>query len=82
MKKEIFTEECQKMLLSIIDFVFKCFDIAGCVRMFEIIRSCKGGDAWKIMACVDRLVELGEIQEVQQKYSACQSRIFINDKIM
>lgn len=38
------------------------------------------GDGWFMMACVDRLVELGEIREVSKPNCLGQCRIFIKDE--
>jgi hypothetical protein len=43
---------------------------------------CATGDSWAMLACIDRLVELGELREVPNTYSgAGQHRIFIAGRI-
>ena len=68
-KKEraaIFTEEGQEMFLKIRDRVGNLIKLSGGVRMDMAILDCVGS-SWEMMACVDRLVELGEIYEVELK---------------
>lgn len=75
-KPKIFTEDRQRMFLAIRDKVHQLIAQAGCVRMQEAT-SKQCGDSWQMLACVDRLVELGEIREVPQAECAGQHRIFI-----
>lgn len=75
-KASVFTDEGQRMFLKIRDHVQKCLDIAGVVRMQEAMRVVTG-DTWEIMACVDRLVEIGELKEMQIASCACQDRVFV-----
>ena len=79
MKPGLFTEENQKLFLAIRDKVEMLLRQAGAVRMEELVHlprgiSCAG--SWNMMACVDRLVELGEIKEIPTKGLA-QHRIFV-----
>lgn len=60
-----FTEEGQKMFLSIRDNAQKLCRLAGCATMEMIIRG-QVGSSWDMLACVDRLKELGELIEVYQ----------------
>lgn len=75
-KKNLFTDDGQRMFLKIRDFVNKTLEIAGAVRMQEAINSASG-DSWTMLACVDRLVELGEIVEIPQTSVAGQYRVFV-----
>ena len=76
MKKKLFTEENQELFLKIRDKTHELLAEAGAVKMDNIIDDMSGG-SWDMLACVDRLVELGEIEEVT--YGGCLSndRIFI-----
>jgi hypothetical protein len=74
-RANIFTEDGQVMFLKIRDQVYKLIKIAGAVRVQEAIAEI-GGDSWDMLACLDRLVELGEIEEVITTGSR-QRRIFI-----
>lgn len=76
-KKIVFTDEGQKMFLAIRDNVKRLIREAGAVDMACAI-SVVSGDSWENMACVDRLVELGEIREISREtYVAGQYRVFI-----
>lgn len=77
-KKAIFTEEGQVMFLRIRDHVQRCIKLSGAVSMGNAMSATGvGGDTWTRMACVDRLVELGEIREVAQQECAGQNRVFV-----
>jgi hypothetical protein len=73
----IFTEEGQVMFLNIRDRVQHLLKQAGAVRLQELISGCTGG-SWSMLACVDRLVELGELHELTIPNSvAAQHRVFV-----
>lgn len=77
LKPKIFTEDGQVTFLRIRDHAQDLFRRAGAARLEEII-SVTTGDTWTQMACVDRLVELGEIREIEQTHRvAGQHRIFV-----
>lgn len=76
-RPRIFTEEGQRMFLQIRDKTHELLKLAGAVRMQEII--CKvSGSTWDMLACVDRLVELGEIREITAGPVAGQNRVFVS----
>ena len=74
-KPNLFTEDGQVIFLAIRDRVNRLIAEAGCVRMDAAIAK-QSGDAWTMLACVDRLVELREIVEVTRGNCAGQFRIF------
>ncbi len=78
-KKELFTDDGQRLFLGIRDHVHKLLGQAGAVRMAEAInppgRCCS--NSWTLLACVDRLVELGEIREITDTETAGQYRVFV-----
>lgn len=74
-KKEIFTERGQRQFLSIRDNAHRLIELAGSARMDKIIAG-QTGSSWTMMACVDRLVELGEIREASPARCAGQYRTF------
>lgn len=77
LRPSLFTEDGQVMFLKIRDHVKKLLSQAGAVRMGEAI-SCSTGDTWEMLACVDRLVELGELREVTVGQDvAGQYRVFV-----
>lgn len=71
----LFTDHGQRMFLEIRDRVNRLLKEAGAVRMQEAV-SGVSGDSWRQLACVDRMVELGELKEVPQEHCAGQHRIF------
>lgn len=73
----IFTEDGQKMFLSIRDNVQRLLKTAGAVRMQEAIAG-QTGSSWQMLACVDRLVELNEIREITAPGVAGQWRVFVS----
>lgn len=78
-KPEIFTEKGNEIFLKIRDNVFKILKLKGLINMSDAIKSCSGSN-WFLMACIDRMVELGEIQEVvfkDNRYTMGQDRMFI-----
>ena len=62
-KQKLITERGQVMFLEIRDRVQRILKDAGAVRMQEAIAR-TSGDSWTMLACVDRMVELGELREV------------------
>lgn len=74
-RAELFKEENQKLFLQIRDRVKYLIRQAGCARMDKIIEK-STGSSWTMLACVDRLVELGEIVEIPGTDQFGQSRIF------
>jgi hypothetical protein len=76
-KAFIFTEDGQVMFLKIRDHIKNLLKVAGCFTSGKAMNDIPG-DVWSKMACIDRLVELGEIVEViQESVPAGQNRIFI-----
>ena len=73
-KKTLFTEESQVKFLKIRDKAQELLKVAGAFRMQEVMLGVTGS-TWETMACVDRLVELNEIQELPRQ-CAGQHRIF------
>src|SRR5438270_855499 len=78
-KKEVFTEEGQEMFLSIRDRVHNILQQSGAITMAKAIYG-ESGDNWKMLACVDRLVELGEIKEISSDDVWAQNRVFISNR--
>lgn len=75
LKPEVFKEENQQLFLKIRDKVKNLKESSGCFQLESLMRD-NVGDTWVMMACVDRLVELGEITEIPQGKVAGQHRIF------
>ena len=78
-RKNIFTEEGQEMFLKIRDKARDLLNRAGAFKMGNVIEGCTG-DTRDMLACVDRLVELGEIKEITNRccgYISGQDRVFV-----
>lgn len=63
-KPKIFTEKGQKDFLKIRDNVFKHCKESGACGFGAATRDISG-DTWFQLACLDRLVELGEVVELK-----------------
>ena len=79
LKPTVFTENGQEMFLKIRDQISYFLKISGAVRMQEALTGTYG-DSWESMACVDRLIELGEIKEITGPETIGQHRVFISAK--
>jgi len=77
-KQELFTDEGMRMFLRVRDFVHKTLAVSGAVRMQEAMKAAGSGSSWTMAACVDRLVELGEIREINQLDVPGQYRVFVS----
>lgn len=75
-RPQLFTDDGQRMFLKVRDNIRRLIEEAGAVRMDKAW--CKvSGDSWHLLACVDRMVELGELREIPQNNCPGQSRVFI-----
>jgi hypothetical protein len=75
-KHSLFTESGTKMLLAVRDSVNEKLKHSGAVRSGEAI-SVVTGDSWTMLACLDYLVENGEIKEITGSHMAGQNRVFV-----
>ena len=76
-KPWLFTDEGQRVFLKIRDQVFSLLRTAGAVDMQHAIAGVSAPDNWTLLACVDRLVELEEIREINYGDCPAQYRIFV-----
>lgn len=65
-RPKLFTEDGQVMLLKIRDNVRRLLNTAGAFQAGKAFADVSG-DSWKMLACLDRLVELGELERVTPK---------------
>ena len=75
LKPDLFTEEAQEPFLKIRDNINWMLEKTGAFAMGNALIA--GGSTWYQMACVDRLVELGELREVTGEDVAGQYRVFV-----
>jgi hypothetical protein len=78
-RPQLFTESGSNTFIQIRDNVQKIVEKSGAIRMQEAIRGVSG-DSWVMLACVDRMVELGELREISQQSIPGQHRIFVTTK--
>lgn len=76
MHKEVFTNDGIRTLFNVRAKIKSALQIAGAVMAIKVITG--PGDAWIGTACLDYLVELGEIREVEQEDCFLQHRIFVS----
>lgn len=74
-RANLFTEEGQRMFLKFRDNTNRLLGVSGAVRMDKMMSGLTG-DVWDMLACGDRMVELGELVEISPPDSAGQYRIF------
>ena len=61
-RPQLFTDEGQRLFLKIRDWVKSSLEKPGAVQVDKVVANAGGGDSWSMLACLDRLVELGEIE--------------------
>lgn len=77
-KPNVLTDDGQRLFLQIRDRVKSLLKMAGAFRLQEAISE-SSGSSFDMIACVDRLVELGEIYELPRHAAVHpwnQNRIF------
>ena len=78
-RANLFTEEGTRLFLKVRDHTRELLKNGGAVRLQEAAFG--QGDPWDAIACLDRMVELGELREViQQGQVPGQYRIFVSAK--
>lgn len=79
-RSSIFTEEGQRLFIGIRDNVKRMLSVSGAVTMGKAIQLPEGigaAGSWEMMACVDRMIELGELKELPTTGWG-QSRVFVS----
>lgn len=64
-KPKLLTDDGQRLFLRFRDRAQSLLKASGAVRAHELM-SGFSGDSWVLLACVDRLVELGELRLIEQ----------------
>ncbi len=80
LRSTLFSDEGQRKFITVRDNVWALLKRAGAVRMQEAI-SCVSGGVWEEMACIDRMVELGELRELTSSGCPGQGRVFVSAKV-
>ena len=79
LRPQIFTDEGQKQFLQVRDCAQRLLKVSEAFRAGAIVRQVSG-DTWQTLACIDRLVELGEIREIDEdERRVAQYRTFVSD---
>ena len=78
-KNRLFTDEGQKYFLKVRENVFKLLAKAGAVRFSEAVENISAPDFFIMHAAIDRMVELGEIEEVTQNVAG-QDEVYVATK--
>ncbi len=66
-RPKLFTESGQVMFIKFRDVAHELLKEAGAFRASELFAKARtGGDTFQMLACIDRLVELGEIVELKR----------------
>lgn len=73
-KPKLFTEQNQEHFIHIRDKVLALLDKSGAIMMDNIM---DGGDTWLSLAFIDRMVEIGDLREVERPGCAGQHRVFV-----
>lgn len=81
-RAKLFTDEGQRAVIVMRDTALRLLGLAGAVRLGELMEHAGlGGDSWFQLACIDRLVELGTIVEVERvKPVFSQNRVFVKGR--
>ena len=74
-RDRLFIDKGQKLFLKVRDKAFVLIKEAGAFRMEKILGF---ADDWLCLASVDRMVELGELFELNYGECTQQDRVFIN----
>jgi hypothetical protein len=64
-RPKLFTEAGQRTFITVRDTVRVLLDKAGAFQSMNAGRDLKGYDAWELLACLDLMVERGELRYVQ-----------------
>ena len=78
-RPDLFTETGQVIFLEIRDRTKRLLKTSGACRAQEMMQGTVGS-SWTHLACIDRMVELGELREVSTNKPAAQFRVFVANK--
>jgi len=73
-RPRLFTDDGQRKFLQVRDKVAAMLDESGAVMHGNLRLT---GDSWLTLACVDRMIELGEIVEITGPNVMGQHRVFV-----
>ena len=76
-RQEVFTEHGQVMFLRIRDGVKKALAETGALTVETAMDFAGGGSTFTMLACIDRLKELGEIEILQRNGQLSQYNVIV-----
>jgi hypothetical protein len=81
-KQKLYNDAGQRLFIMVRDRVKALVRESGAVRMQEAMTLPRGigcSDTWMLMACVERMCELGELCEVPTGNAPAQHRVFVSN---
>jgi hypothetical protein len=76
-KPKLLTDAGQRLFLRFRDRTQQLLKTSGAARAHELMAGFSG-DSWVLLACIDRLVELGELRLIEQAdHVATQAQIYV-----
>ncbi len=79
-KPWVFTDDGQRQLLKMRDWVLATLKTAGAFRVDKAMSVVSTPDSFKILALVDRLVEIGDIIELRHQSGFAQHRVYVESR--
>ena len=73
-KPELLTDKGQRLLLQVRDRAISFCDVSGAFTAVSVTNGIPG-DQWLMMACIDRLIELGEFEYINPEESFFPQRV-------
>jgi hypothetical protein len=64
-RRRLFTEDGQATFITVRDTCRRLIEKSGACQSMNAGRDLKGYDAWELLACLDLMVERGELRYVQ-----------------
>jgi hypothetical protein len=82
-RKVIFTDAGLDAVMRVRDFVLRALELHGAVTAGRAMKEASGpiANSWEMMACVDYLVERGEVRCVNEgPHTAWQNRVLVSNR--
>lgn len=77
MRYKVFREEGQTLLFRIFDHAQRAIALSGSVTSGSCLKAAGTADAWDVLACIDRIAELGYLHEITGPDTPGQTRVFV-----
>ena len=77
-KSRLFTDEGQRVLFKVRDNFKELETVSGAIKASKLMaQTTNYGDTYLFLACMDRLVEIGEIKEITDSETIAQNKVYI-----